>query len=136
MPASVAALRDQSTVPSVAWRAFRNAPGGYTYTRVSRDEVQPKRPSDGVLSGQQLAREYIDAPLLPVLGAADGFLGTVMKTRSILAEMEKDSAIDIDPGERHGFYFGPGKTNGKFVPAPAFSKALEKAVEFLQDKTR
>ena len=58
------------------------------------------------------------------------------KTRSILAEMGKDSPIDIYPSERHGFYVGPTKTDGKFEPAPACSKALEKAVEFFTDKTR
>lgn len=135
---SILALGEESVAAAVL-----NAPGAYTYMRVSRDEVQPNRPSDGELSDdsfdQQLAREHlsrINSPLLLVVGTADGFLGTVKKTQAILAEMGKDSSIDIYQGERHGFYFGPGKTDGKYDPAPAFSKALGKAVEFFKYKTR
>lgn len=58
------------------------------------------------------------------------------KTHSILAEMRMESSIEIYPGERHGFYSGPGKTDGKCEPAPAYSKALERAVEFFKDKMR
>ena len=98
---SILALGEESVAAAVL-----NAPGGYTSMKVSRD-VQPHRPSDDVLSDDnfdhQLARTNlgkINSPSLFVVGTADGFLGTVKKTQSILADLGKDASIEVTDMER------------------------------------
>ncbi len=70
------------------------------------------------------------------VGTADNFLGSVKRTHALLTDLGKDAHIDIYPGEKHGFYWGPRKNEGKYQPSPAFAKALDKAVALFGSKTR
>ncbi|MCZ6675384.1 MAG: dienelactone hydrolase family protein, partial [Verrucomicrobia bacterium] len=76
----------------------------------------------------------INSPTLFVVGTADRFLPAVNRTVAILNDLGKDSSIDIYPGEKHGFYWGPRKQEGNYEPTPAFTKALNHAVTLFEDR--
>jgi len=135
---SVLALGEESVAAAVI-----NAPAGFTYLRVPRARLSSKPHSGDILPDDAIDKKVavanlskINSPLLFVVGTADNFLPAVRKTHAILTELGKDASIDIYPGQKHGFYFGPRKQNGKYEPAAAFSKALNKAVAFLGERTK
>lgn len=135
---SVLALGEESVAAAVI-----NAPAGYTYMKVSRADRSSKSSSGDILADDRIDKEValanlgkINSPSLFVVGTADRFLGAVKKTHAILTDLGKDAYIDIYPDQKHGFYWGPRKKEGKYDPTPAFSKALEKAVAFFGDRTK
>lgn len=119
--------------------AVLNAPPGWTYMKVSQElrRGDKKYPGD-MLPEDMMDRETairnlgkINNPVLLVVGTEDRLLPSVNKANAILNELGKDSSVDIYPGMRHGFYFGPRKIDGNYEqPDPAFLKALDKAVAF------
>lgn len=123
--------------------AVVNAPAGFTYMKVSRDDSAKKGVPGEMLADDMIDKEValanlgrIDSPVLFVVGSADRFQGAVKKSHAILTDLGKDAYIDIYPDEKHGFYWGPGKTEGKYEPSPAFSKALKKAVTFFGERIK
>jgi len=135
---SVLALGKESVAAAVV-----NAPAGFTYMKVSRNDSNKKRIPGEILTDDMIDKEValanlgkINSPVLFVVGTADNFQGAVKKSHAILTDLGKDSYIDIYPDEKHGFYWGPRKTEGKYEPSPAFSKALEKAVTFCGDRIK
>ena len=141
------ALGEESVAAAVI-----NAPGGYSILSIDR-EARPfpnpistsgtDIPSLDMLPDDQFDKEVahanlskINSPSLFVVGTADHFLPGVKRMQAILTDLGKEAHIDIYPNERHGFWGGPTKKDGKYEPTPAFSKALEKAVAFFADKTK
>ena len=138
------ALGEESVAAAVI-----NAPGGYSILKIDR-EVRPfpnlrstEPVPNEILPDDQYDKEAakanlskISSPSLFVIGSADPFLPGVKRMQAILSNLGKDAHIDIYPNERHGFYFGPTKKDGKYEPSPAFSKALDKAITFFADRTK
>ncbi len=106
--------------------------------RESLKELNGRSSLQDILTDDMIDREAansnlkkINSPTLFVVGTADSFLPAVKKTTAILNEFGKESYIDVISGEKHGFYWGPKKIDGKYEqPSPTFMKALDKAVKF------
>jgi uncharacterized protein len=135
---SILALGEESVAAAVL-----NAPGGFTTLRVNREAITRERNTGAMLADDMIDREVavaylgkINSPVLFTVGTADNFQSTVKKTHAILKELGKDAYIDVYPGEKHGFYFGPRKVDGKYEPSPAFAKALKKAVAFCGERVK
>jgi dipeptidyl aminopeptidase/acylaminoacyl peptidase len=127
--------------------AVLNSPAGFVYMRMPREslkELNGRSSLQDILTDDMIDRDVansnlkkINSPTLFVVGTADSFLGAVKKTNAILNEFGKESYIDVIPGEKHGFYWGPKKIDGKYAqPSPAFLKALEKAVTFCRERVK
>ena len=126
---TVLALEEEPVAAAVI-----NVPAGYTFLKASREALSAKPRPDDLLADDQFDQGValtnlgkINSPSVFVVGTADNFLPAVKRTHAILTDLGKDAQIDIYPGEKHGFYWGPRQEDGKYRPTPAFSKALDRA---------
>jgi dipeptidyl aminopeptidase/acylaminoacyl peptidase len=133
---TVLALGEESVAAAVI-----NSPAGYTYMHAARDN--PDWKSGAILSAGQYDKSLahsnlgkINTPTLFVVGTADKFLPNVKTTVSILKELGKDSSVDTYDGEKHGFYWGPNKQDGKYKPSSAFAQALDKAINYFDQRVK
>jgi uncharacterized protein len=127
--------------------AVLNSPAGYVYMGMPREslkELNGRSSLQDMLTDDMIDRNIananlkrINSPTLFVVGTADSFLPAVKKSNAILKEFGKESYLDIYPGEKHGFYWGPKKVDGKYEqPSPAFVKLMDKSIIFLGERIK